>query len=529
MKVRVVISIGAWFFGLVLMAPAAGPAKGKAQHVVVMVWDGLRPDLVTEQNTPTLYRLSRDGVTFTQHHPVYPSSTEVNGTALATGVFPNRSGIIGNREYRPEINALKSVATESADTIRQGDEISGGQYLGVATVAEILQQTGSRTAVAGTKPVARLADRTENRDSLGARESVNVFSGGALPKSALESIVSTQGVFPAEVNFPNTAEDAWTTRALTETLWKKDVPKYSVLWMSDPDFAQHNTAPGSPIALAALRSCDDQLATVLAALDAKGVRDQTDVFVVSDHGFSTIEQSVDVADLLKKAGFSAAREFPAPPQTGDIVVTGLGGSVFFYVIGHDLAVTRRLVDFLQSSDAAAGDAGFTGVVFTRAALDGTFPLDQVRIHKASAPDVVVAFRWSAHPNKYGIAGSITADSGKRVGNGMHASLSRFDMHNTLIATGPDLRRGARDEWPSGNVDLAPTILWILGVKAPQVMDGRVLFEAMPTVDFDAPKPEETQLEAVRTFEKTQWHQYLRITKFGTSVYFDEGNGERTPR
>jgi len=60
-------------------------AAGKAQHVVVLVWDGMRPDFVTEADAPTLFKLARQGVAFKHHHPVYISTTIVNGTALATG------------------------------------------------------------------------------------------------------------------------------------------------------------------------------------------------------------------------------------------------------------------------------------------------------------------------------------------------------------------------------------------------------------------------------------------------------------
>jgi predicted AlkP superfamily pyrophosphatase or phosphodiesterase len=82
---------------------------GKAEHVVMVVWDGMRPDFITPQYTPTLYQLAEDGVFFKNHHPVYVSSTEVNGTALATGVYPNRSGIIANRDYRPEVGWQDSL------------------------------------------------------------------------------------------------------------------------------------------------------------------------------------------------------------------------------------------------------------------------------------------------------------------------------------------------------------------------------------------------------------------------------------
>src|SRR5262249_54008690 len=79
------------FFAFVFSLHSAPSAdKGKSEHIVVVVWDGMRPDFITPQYTPTLYKLAKDGVFFKHHPPVYVSSTEVNGTAIATGCYPNR-------------------------------------------------------------------------------------------------------------------------------------------------------------------------------------------------------------------------------------------------------------------------------------------------------------------------------------------------------------------------------------------------------------------------------------------------------
>src|SRR5256885_5506309 len=53
------------------------PARGQAEHVIVVVWDGMRPDLVSAENTPTLFGLAKAGVFFRKHHSSYPSSTNV--------------------------------------------------------------------------------------------------------------------------------------------------------------------------------------------------------------------------------------------------------------------------------------------------------------------------------------------------------------------------------------------------------------------------------------------------------------------
>ena len=513
-------------FSFVLVCALAGNAvskepdeaarSGKAEHVVLVVWDGMRPDFITPQYTPTLYRLALEGVFFKNHHPLYISSTEVNGTAMATGAYPNHSGIIANRDYRPEIGWSDSLGTESVEAIRRGDLLTSGHYIAVPTVAEILHEAGYPTVVAGTKPVALLHDRSLKRLSAAARSSVTLYNGRTMPSSALAPVVrANEKDFPAAAT-PNVARDAWTTKGLTQALWKNGVPKFTLLWLSEPDASQHASSPGSDTSLAALESSDNNLAAVLKALDEKKVRQKTDVFVVSDHGFSTIQRGVDVTEILKKARFKAAKKFE-DTETGDIVVVGLGGSVLFYVIDNDEAVIRRLVNFLQGTD-------FAGVIFSRIALEGTFPLEQVRLDTAQTlPDVVLSMRWSAEKNQYGAPGFLISDGGKK-GDGTHASLSHFDMHNTLVAAGPDFRAGFLDELPTGNADVAPTILAILGISPPQAMDGRVLNEALTGDSTATPHAETKTIDGNRDLGVFRWHQYLKFTMIGDRIYFDEGNG-----
>src|SRR5579871_354928 len=93
-------------FGLTVLGSGMTRAadRGSASHVVMIVWDGMRPDFVTPQYCPTLYELANKGTFFARNHAVYVSTTEVNGTALATGVHPDHSGIIANTEYRADFN-----------------------------------------------------------------------------------------------------------------------------------------------------------------------------------------------------------------------------------------------------------------------------------------------------------------------------------------------------------------------------------------------------------------------------------------
>src|SRR5215216_6686945 len=147
-------------FSAVCASVAAIAAPAKAQHqVVVIVWDGMRPDFVTEQNTPTLWKFAREGVTFRNHHAVYPSATNVNGAAMVTGVYPGKSGIIANYVYRPDIDFHHAIGIELPFVVEKGDELSGGKYVPVPTIAKLVQHAGGRSIIASAKTVGLLLDR----------------------------------------------------------------------------------------------------------------------------------------------------------------------------------------------------------------------------------------------------------------------------------------------------------------------------------------------------------------------------------
>lgn len=520
-------------FLIVFSSAAAVVAAKPERHLVVVVWDGMRPDFVTEQNTPTLWKLAREGITFRNHHAVYPSATMVNGTAIVTGIYPGKSGIIANHVYRPDIDPHHSIDVELPAVVKKGDEVSGGKYILVPTIAELVQHAGGRTVIASAKTVGLLLDRQADVGT--AKNCVTLFAGKSLPAEIIPSITATLGPFPSG----HLQQDAWTTKAMTDCFWKDGVPALSVLWLGEPDLTQHESAPGAPAALAAIKSADENLAAVLSALDQRDARGSTDVFIVSDHGFSTIKRSVDLRRILNDAGFTAKieelriakdgnqsaggirdkTEFNDQPKPGDIMLAANGGSVLFYVVGHDKKLIRRLVEFLQQSD-------FAGVIFTKEPMEGTFGLTQALIQRGDAPDVVMAFRWTDLQNQFGVTGEIDADWQRAAGKGTHATLSRFDMHNTLIAAGPDFKRGQTDDLPTGNVDLVPTILQILGIKVPHQMDGRILSEAVaaPTSLLPAPKPEAKSIEARKDFPSGTWRQTLKISRVGSTIYLDEGNG-----
>lgn len=503
--------------GLFLIVGVLGCTNHQpSRHVVIVVMDGLRPDAITAENMPTLFAMRQTGTDFSAHHPSYPSTTEVNGASLATGMVPSHSLIIANREYRPEINAESPIDTQSLMAIWTNDHLVRRDWT-PPTLVEIARGKGMRTAVAGTKGVTYLWDRSLKNRSV---DSPILSDGMTLPGAFMDKVLWDMGTNPAKADGnagPNTKQDQWTQRIMTEKMWENGVPALSVLWFSEPDYVQHGSGPGTPNAIKGYAGLDNLLKELFWALERKGVKDQTDVLVVSDHGFNTASNGVSLSRSLTNRNLKIRTSYREPTQPDEILMINLGGSASFYVPNHNAELTDKLVE------ALVGWVEWTGVVFTRDGNKGTFKLSDVDIDSPFCPDVVVSLRWAPGTMKDHLPGVIFSD-GTVSGDGTHGSLSPFEMHNTLIAIGPDFKKGYVSKLPSSSPDVTATVAHLLGLKAD--MDGRVLTEGLCAYPepADADSAITQTLKATRVFDDGfTWKQYMKVTTFRNRRYFDEGN------
>jgi hypothetical protein len=172
----------------------------------------------------------------------------------------------------------------------------------------------------------------------------------------------------------------------------------------------------------------------------------------------------------------APMKVPATLRPGALVVAINGGSDYIYVPDHDAAVVRKAVAFLQSRS----EVGPIFVDDRYRGIPGTLPLSSIHAENAAGrnPDILFSYDFDERARIQNVPG--TEYAGMLQGNnyrGMHGSFSPRDVHNTLLAVGPDFRGGFKDTLPTGNVDVAPTVAWILGLSMPRA-DGRPLLEAM---------------------------------------------------
>ena len=103
-------------------------------------------------------------------------------------------------------------------------------------------------------------------------------------------------------------------------------------------------------------------------------------------------------------------------------------------------------------------------------------------------------------------------------------MSKYELRNVMFARAPSFKQGLPVDAPSGNIDLAPTVLRILGIPAGEGMDGRVLEEAL----VNGPDP--ADVDWSREVHNTErrlgdkvYRQQIAISRVGETTYIDEGN------
>ena len=119
-------------------------AQSAASLQLVFVLDGLRPDSITEAETPNLYRLRKDGVSFENTHAVFPTVTRVNSSSLATGSYPSRHGIMGNSIYIPAVDPLRAFNNDDFQRLLKLDEATSGHMVTTPGIAELLERAGKK-------------------------------------------------------------------------------------------------------------------------------------------------------------------------------------------------------------------------------------------------------------------------------------------------------------------------------------------------------------------------------------------------
>jgi predicted AlkP superfamily pyrophosphatase or phosphodiesterase len=499
-----------WYVASAAVRPVAQtPPASAARKQLLVIFDGLRPDYVTPEVMPNLYAFGQRGIVFTKHHSVFPTVTRVNTSSISTGSYPERHGLLGNSVFFPAIDPTKFLDTSDRAQMVRVNTSTNGNLLMATTMGEALQATGRKLLVvsAGSTGSSFLLNHKVSGGAI-------LHMDYALPESLNQVVMDQLGPLPK-----NSPSEALNRRAV-DLLFKVGLPRIdptvTILWFTDPDTTAHEKGIGDPETVECLRKADAEFKRVEDGLAALGQLNAYDIWVTSDHGFTTHTGGPPLQDLLKPF----ARQMPdGSPR----IVTGGDGAI--YVRDHDKSDIARIVDTLQKAPRV-------GPIFTAGArggsLDGwapgTLSFDVIRWTHERDGDIMFSPNWTEETNAHGFRGTTSAG-----GVAGHGSASPFDVHNTLMASGPDLKRTSQIGTPTANVDLAPTFLTMLGLTVPASMEGRVLREAF----VNGPDAKTLRVRTETHTAKTADGSYstsATLSFVGTSGgevrYFDSANAVR---
>ena len=243
-----------------LVVALSGGAPQDDQIVILISCDGFRSDY-RHRAGPTLRRLMAEGVQAEFMRPAFPSKTFPNHYTLATGLWPESHGIVGNSFVEPSTGEAFSMRSKQPYFWR-------GEPLWVTA-----EKAGVRTAPA-----------------MWPGSDVNMSSAGA-PGDGLP----TYGL-----GYTRSIDKMGRVAFLLEQLARpvETQPRFLTLYLEDMDDAGHMYGPDSPEVALSILEVDKALTALVDGLDTlrPETRERINLVVVGDHGM--VDTSSDRVLLL---------------------------------------------------------------------------------------------------------------------------------------------------------------------------------------------------------------------------------------
>jgi predicted AlkP superfamily pyrophosphatase or phosphodiesterase len=384
---------------LLAAAPASRPARPQRldSTVILVSLDGFRWDYFGRAPTPNMDALMARGVHARWMVPVFPSITFPNHYSIATGLYPEHHGIVGNEIEDPQSGLWFRIRDTSA--VRDS-RWWGGEPLWVTAERQGVRAgtyfwPGSEATIEGVRPSFTV--RFDNRVP-GQQRVDGVVGWLELPR--------------------------------------EQRPRLVTMYFSNTDQAGHEYGPDSPEMLDAVRAVDSLVGLLVTGLERRGLLDQVNIVLVSDHGMAATSPSraIFVDDYVD-------------PERLDIVST------------HAVLFAR----------ARGGDAAGLARALGRAPHLSVYLRGEV-------PE---RFHYRDNPRITDIVG--VADEGWLVVTRAEAAARRFpggehgydnalaSMRAIFIAAGPAFKRGFTSE-PFQNIHVYDLICAVLGLR-PAPNDG----------------------------------------------------------
>jgi predicted AlkP superfamily pyrophosphatase or phosphodiesterase len=430
----------------------------RANHVVLITIDGMAADMLDDPQAslPTLRSLAKAGATAKGMRPINPSVTWPNHTTLITGVRADKHSCF--------FNGLLERPGVGKAVIVQGNHDQAA-LVAVPTLFDHLHKLGQRTAAINwpcTRGSASVHDNFPDvPDAVKhttPRLRDQLIADGWLTDDTNASFVK-QGIVRRD--------EIWTAAACRAIRDSK--PSLLALHLLTTDGVHHTYGPRTTPGYAALAVADLRVRQVLDALDAAGIREQTTVLVVADHGFAKATKLIYPNVAFRQAGLLTAGLTTVAAARAQAIPEG-GTALVYLTDPATIDDDRRKVTEMMKSTEGVAD-----VIAPDRYADLGFPPPA---KNSQSPDLVLVPK-----DGYAFAGVATgADVVADVVMGRHTVghhgylNTNPQMNAVFIASGRNVRAGAKLD-VIDNVDVAPTIAKFLDLELRDV-DGKPITDLL---------------------------------------------------
>jgi arylsulfatase A-like enzyme len=485
-------------------------------RVLVVLFDGLRPDLIGPATTPNLHRLQLQGVTLGRQRTVYPSETRIALTSLVTGVPPGQHGIVGNTYIDRAFTPPRPVDTSEAHAVEAFDAAADGRLVHAPSLGEVLASQGRTLAVLASNSAGAARLLNHKARGLGHLTLSGHHAGVATSAQKLAALEARLGPLPAPEpkGTPDLAAQHWLTSAFLDVVWPESMPDVTILSYGEPDFSSHYSGTAAPETLRAIAFVDAQFGRVLDWWEAEGRGAGVQLITASDHGHVTAHSRANVRDVLATVGVRCGRA--GEPDVDAVLIPSQVGALYFREPSDE--IVRRAV-------AAMTQAPWCGPVFTAARTEiegiapGSFARHLAFAEHARSADIMFSYRADDALDPFGLPGG-TWSADWPLGYGIHGGLHEKEMASVGIMAGSAFKSGFLSQTPSGIGDFAPTILSLLEIGRPDGMTGRPLEETFARAGAELPTLEEAHETA-----SGGYRQGLLRLRVGNTAYLDHGWAE----
>ncbi len=427
--------IGAWICALVFCAVLRAEP-----HVVIITIDGFAAYMMNDSKAGMKVR--------------NPSVTWPNHTTLISGVGPDKHSVLFNGILqRPGEGAPVEIEPKH----------DAAELVAVATLADVVHKSGMRAASIDW-PCTRNSPSYEDNFS-DVPEQVRWMT----PRLREELVA--RGVLP------DATDKSWgpLSAARKDQIWaeaachviRQRKPNLLLLHLLVTDGLQHKYGPQTPAAYAAVAMADAEVHDVMRALDEAGIRSETTVFIVADHGFASASKLVLPNVILRKEGLLKAGLLKI--ASARVQALSEGGSALVYfsnpqTMSADKEKVRELFKDVE---------GIEQIIEPERYGEFGYPMPEKNRQMAEmvlAAKSDYAFSNKATGDEVVVAAQIDKDT-----VGHHGYLNTNPKMNAVfIAVGRNVAKGKKIGMIQ-NLDVAPTAAELLGVKL-EGADGKVIEE-----------------------------------------------------